>query len=94
MSSRFPTRSDTNRAVQPQKMARSLKLLKKLDCTVYVVKQRAGADQLRCYRTVDLHLCFHICKKQLSYDVALLIHQKSLIRIGKHTLSQEKIDTI
>ena len=39
----FPTRSDTNRSVQPQKMATSLKfgLKKKRDCTIHVAKTKA-----------------------------------------------------
>ena len=37
LSLRFPTRSDTNRAVQPQKMARGLKFRKYKDCTIYEV---------------------------------------------------------
>ena len=55
----FPTRSDTNRAAQPQKMARSLKFgfRKKRGRTI------RGADQLRSYCAADLRLCFRICKK-------------------------------
>ena len=60
-----PTRSDTNRAVKPQKTARDLNFgFKKLgDCTIYVAK--TGADQLRSYCAAGLRLCFHICKKQV-----------------------------
>ena len=41
MSMGFPTRFDTNRAVQLQKMARGLKIWIKdeRDCTIYVVKK-------------------------------------------------------
>ena len=43
LSSGFSTRSDTNRAVQPHKMVRGLKLgLRRFsDCTIYVVKTKA-----------------------------------------------------
>ena len=63
---KISTRSDTNQAIQPKKLARGLKfwiLLKWRDCTIYVVKK--NADQLRGYQAADLLLCFHICKKQV-----------------------------
>ena len=60
----LPTWSDTNQAVQLQKMARGLKFW------IYVVKglyylcsENKGADQLRGYREADLHLCFRIYAK-------------------------------
>ena len=66
LSSGFPTRSDTNLAVRPQKMARGLKF------RIYVVKglyylcsENKDADQLRNYRAADLRLCFRICKTQV-----------------------------
>ena len=59
----FPTWSDTNQAVQLQKMARGLKFwikkVKGLDC---VYSENKGADQLRGYREADLRLCFRICQ--------------------------------
>ena len=58
--SEFPTRSDTNRAVQALKMARGLKLEEGL---FYPYSESKGADQLRCYREADQRLCFRICKK-------------------------------
>ena len=42
----FLTRSNTNRAVQPQKMARGLKFRKVRDCN-----ENKGADQLHSYRS-------------------------------------------
>ena len=42
-----PTRSDTNRAVQSQKMVRG---------------GNKGTDQLRSYSKADLRLCFRLCK--------------------------------
>ena len=63
-SSGFPTRSDTNRAVQPQKMARSLKFRITVEEGVYYPYcENKGADQLRSYCATDLRLCFRICKK-------------------------------
>ena len=59
----FPTRSDTNQAVQPQKTARGLKFqIKKVGGLYYQCSENKGADQLRGYREADLHLCFRICK--------------------------------
>ena len=60
----FPTWSDTNRAVQLQKMARGLKFrMKKVQGSYYLCSENKGADQLRGYREADLRLCFRICKK-------------------------------
>ena len=65
---------DTNQAVQPQKMARSLKFrIQRVDGLYYPCSENKGADQLRGYREADLRLCFRICKKpvfsqQGSYD--------------------------
>ena len=62
-SSGFSTRSDTNQAVQPQKLDRSLKsLIKKVEGLYYPSSENKGADQLRGYREADLRLCFCICK--------------------------------
>ena len=59
----FPTRSDTNQAVQPQKMARGLKFgIKEEEGLYYPCSENKGADQLRGYREADLRLCFRICK--------------------------------
>ena len=59
----FPTWSDTNQAVQPQKMARGLKFrVKKEEKLYYLCSENKGADQLRGYRKADLRLCFRICK--------------------------------
>ena len=59
----FPTWSDTNRAVQSQKMARGLKFLfKKVEGLNYLFSVNKDADQLRGYREADLRLCFCICK--------------------------------
>ena len=40
----------------------------------YLYGENKGADQLRCYREADLHLCFLIyAKKQFSHDTAHFI---------------------
>ena len=61
----FPTRSDTNRAVQSQKMDRGLKFrIKVVEELFYPCSENKGVDQLRgCYREADLRLCFRIFKK-------------------------------
>ena len=59
----FPTWSDTNQAVQLQKMARGLKFqIKKVEGSYYLCSKNKGADQLRGYHEADLRLCFNICK--------------------------------
>ena len=59
----FPTRSDTNQAVQLQKMARGLKFrILKVEGLYYLCSENKGADQLHGYREANLRLCFRICK--------------------------------
>ena len=59
----FPNRSDTNRPVQLQKQARSLKFWSLVEEELYYPSsENKGADQLRGYREADLRLCFRICK--------------------------------
>ena len=48
----FPTRSDTNWILQPQKMAGGLKFL------YFLCSESKGTDQLWAYRAADLRLCF------------------------------------
>ena len=61
---RVTDRSDTNRSVQPQKMARGLKFrMEVVEGLYYPYSENKGADQLRGYREADLRLCFRICKK-------------------------------
>ena len=60
----FPTRSDTNQAVQPHKLARGLKLcIQEVEGLFYLCSENKGADQLRGYREADLRLCFRIGEK-------------------------------
>ena len=59
----FSTWSDTNQAVQLQKMGRVLKFrVAKVEVLYYLCSENKGADQLRGYREADLRLCFRICK--------------------------------
>ena len=57
----FPNRSDTNRPVQLQKQARSLKFWGYVEEELYYPSsENKGADQLRSYCEADLRLCFRI----------------------------------
>ena len=57
------TWSDTNRAVQSQKMARGLKFcIKDVEELYTLCSENKGADKLRGYGEADLRLCFCICK--------------------------------
>ena len=59
----FLTRSDSNRHVQAQKRARSLKFQILVEKELYYPSsENKGADQLRGYREADLRLCFRICR--------------------------------
>ena len=57
----FPNKSDTNRSVQAQKRARSLKFRIKVEEELYyLISENKGADQLRRYCEADLRLCFRL----------------------------------
>ena len=57
----LPIRSCTNRSVQLQKLARSLKFrILKVGEWFYPCSENKGADQLCSYCTADLRLCFRI----------------------------------
>ena len=59
----FPNRSDTNRSVQLQKQAGSLKFWSQVEEELYYPSSEIkGADQLRGYREADLRLCFRLCR--------------------------------
>ena len=63
LSSRFPTRSDTNRAIQPQKMTRGLKFWIYLEDGLYNQCSENKDDDLLCgYRIADLPLFSHMQK--------------------------------
>ena len=68
----FPSWSDTNQAVQLQKMARCLKFrIKEVEGLNNPCNDNKGADQLRSYREADLRLRFRICKMLVfSHDTA------------------------
>ena len=70
----FPTWSDTNQAVQLQKMARCLKFrFYEVEGLYYPCSKNKGADQLRGYRKADLRLCFRICKMFSHNEAHILI---------------------
>ena len=57
------TWSDTNQAVQLQRIARGLKFqILEVGGLDYLCSENKGADQVRGYRDADLRLCFRICK--------------------------------
>ena len=59
----FSNRSDTNRPVQAQKRAGSLKFRIQVEEEFYYPSsENKDADQLRGYREADLRLCFRICR--------------------------------
>ena len=63
-SSGFPIWSNTNRAVQPQKIARGLKSrIKEVEGLYYLCSINKGSDQLCCFHEADLPFCFRICYK-------------------------------
>ena len=70
----FPNRSDTNRPVQAQKRARSLKVWFQVEKELYYPSsENKGADQLRGYREADLRLCFRYADCWFSHEVAQMI---------------------
>ena len=59
----FPNRSDTSQAVQPQKLARSLKFRTIEEEEVYYqCSENKDADQRLGNREADLRVCFRICR--------------------------------
>ena len=76
----FPSRSDTNRAVQSQKMARGLKFwIMEVEGLYSLSSENKGPDQLSGHREADLRLCFRICKKQVfSRHGSIMITMKVL----------------
>ena len=68
----FPTWSDTNQAVQLQKMARGLKVwIQKVEGLFYLCSENKGADQLCGYREADLRLFSHM--QNVSFLIKRLI---------------------
>ena len=63
----FPTRSGTNRAVQPQKIARILKFrIQVVEELYYPYSENKGADQLSC-------VVFAYAKSRLSHNEAHIL---------------------
>ena len=72
----FPNRSDTNRHVQAQKRARSLKFQILVEEELYYPSsENKGADQLRGNREADLRLCLNTAYADcwFSHEVALIM---------------------
>ena len=66
LSSRCPSRSVRNWAVQPHRIARCLKFwVWAVEGLYYLCSKNKGTDQLHGYHAANLCLCFHICKKQV-----------------------------
>ena len=81
----FPTISDTNRAVKPQKRGRGLKFCIKL---YFLCSKNKDADQLCGYCTAHMHLCFAYANSGFPHDVALMdagtgssIHQRGQAKV-------------
>ena len=52
---------------------------------IVLCRVNKAADQLRGYRTADLSLCFCMCKKQFSHDVAhIIIHLPSNFSMSRN----------
>ena len=71
----YQVQSDTNRAVQPQKMSRGLIFqYKEVEELYYQCSENKGADQFGSYREADLRLCFGIyAKSGFSNDTAHIV---------------------
>ena len=83
------SRSDTNRAVQSQKMVRGLKFwIKKVEELYFPCSKNKGADQLCSYCEVDLRLCFRLCRLLVFHAAAqiLLYLQEINVKPGISTL--------
>ena len=66
MSLEFLTRSDTNLAVQPEKITGGLNFeILEVVRLNYLCSKNKRADQLCGHCAADLHICFCICKKQV-----------------------------
>ena len=74
LSSGFPTRCDTNRNVQPQKMARGLKILiEEVEGLYYLCSENKGANQLIC------GLVFENGKSRFSRDAVHIKYESDLL---------------
>ena len=73
----FPTRSDTNWAVQQQKEIWNQGIIQK--GLYYICSENKGADQLCGYREADLRICFRVYAKSRSAHDAV---QNSTVSCG------------
>ena len=75
----FPTRSDTNQAVQVQKLVRVFKIsgLESRGIVLLCIENK-DADQLRGYREADLRLCFSHMQKAGFY------HNEAHLEVSQH----------
>ena len=90
----FPTRSDTNQAVQPQKIARGLKFCtSEVEGLYKLCSENKGADQLGSYCAADQHLVFAYAKSQISPDAAHLRLSSSENMQNKYMYNQNEIKT-
>ena len=70
----FPTRSDTNRVAQPQKVARGLKFrIKKVEGLYYICGENKGAGQLCSYCEADLRFVFAYARSWFSHNEAHIL---------------------
>ena len=73
----FPTRSDTNRTVQPQKMTRGLKFrIKVVERLYYPYSENKGADQLSVTAQLICVFVLAYAKSRFSYNEAQMIPLK------------------
>ena len=74
--------SDTNWAVQSQKMVRDLKFqIKMVEGFHYLCSENKGADQLCGYRTADLHLCFAYSKGRFLMTLIILLSRQIITKV-------------
>ena len=83
----FPTRPVTNRPVQAQERARSLKFRIYEEGELYYPSgENKGADHLRSYCEADLRICFRLCRLLVfpcgGSNVAKIRIRRSLARYG------------
>ena len=84
MSSGFPTRSDTNRAVQSQKMARGVKIgIKEVEGLYYVAKTKALISLAVSAKLICVFV-FAYAKSWFSHEASHIIHMhKKFINFGQ-----------
>ena len=69
----FPTRSNTNRFIQSQRQARSLKFWIKVEVRFTIRVMKKCANELCSYCTADLRLCFHMFRLFLCCAAAHIV---------------------